>query len=83
MDPVDEAMLGATVWKKTQDGRRRNKGNWNVLEEGQVPGSQLYRAMEVMKAKLVLALVSSRMGTHFLVFSNRRESELKAAGKSS
>ena len=43
----------------------------------------MYRCMEVMKAKLVLALVSLRMGTHFLVFSNGRESELKAVGKSS
>jgi hypothetical protein len=75
--------LGATVWKKTPDNGRRNKGNWNVLEEWQVPGSRMYRYMEVMKAKLVLALVSLRMGTHFLVFSNRRESELKAVGKSS
>jgi hypothetical protein len=81
MDPVDEAMLGATVWKKTQDNGRRNKGNWSVLEEWQIPGTRMYRYMEVMKAKLVLALVSPRMGTHFSCF--RRESELKAAGKSS
>jgi hypothetical protein len=66
MDPVDEAMHGATVWKKTQNNGRRNKGNWSVLEEWQVPGSQMYRYMEVMKAKLVFALVSLRMATHFL-----------------
>jgi hypothetical protein len=66
MDPINEAMLGTTVWKKMQDNGWRNKDNWSVLEEWQVPGSQMYRYMEVMKAKLVFALVSLRMATHFL-----------------
>jgi hypothetical protein len=50
-DPVDDAMLSAAVWKKSQDNGRRNKGNWTVLSEWQIPGSRMYKALERMKAR--------------------------------
>jgi hypothetical protein len=45
-NPVDEAMLHARVWKKTQDNGRRNRTNWSELHEMYIPGSQLNRMFE-------------------------------------
>jgi len=81
-DPVDEAMLNATVWKKVNDNGRRNKGNWSVLPEWQVPGSRLYQAMEMMKAKLALGLYLTGIVAHFACF--RKDSKTaNATGQSS
>ncbi|KAF8347262.1 hypothetical protein F5887DRAFT_51143 [Amanita rubescens] len=51
MDPVDQAMLNATVWKKTEDNGRRNRTNWSVASDLEVPGSRLNLALEMMKAE--------------------------------
>jgi|ERR1700722_3470388 len=77
-DPVDEAMLNATVWQKREDNGRRNKGNWTVLSEWQIPGSRIYEALKSMKAKYASSYIV-RDTTNFSSQSSKDSKTSEAA----
>ena len=83
MDPVDQAMLNATVWKKIEDNGRRNRTNWRVGWGMEIPGSLLNLALEMTKAELVLHLIRFRIITHILISKRKAKEASGAVGKSS